>query len=342
MKNSYYNEGDPETSKYEGLLIDLLLKLQEMHDFKFKFYEIEQYGNENTETKEWNGLVRQLMDKGTEFEQKNNLPAKIIMLTWWLTTVILIAAYTAKLAAFMTVQNMKQEISSLEDLVKLNTIPFGTLKDSYVENFFANSHYEIHKIAYKMMKNYNTFVNDTLEGLERVRASYYLPEGHKDRFALISDSPLVDYASMQRPCNVERVGRLFGLQNYGFGLPKGSPFEKLFTSSILKLREDGYMDLLNKRWFINSCPDNRIGSEEHQMDIKNLSGVFLCYLGGLIVALLFVAVLWIREMTKSRKKVAVSTNIVVLYRKKTLLDEYPSLCFSKRSALNKNTKIFSE
>ncbi|XP_023213434.1 glutamate receptor 2-like [Centruroides sculpturatus] len=426
MKNSYYKEGDPITSKYEGLLIDLLLKLQEMHDFKFKFYEIEQYGNENDETKEWNGLVRQLMDKkidlalapltiswkrqevisftapyydlglailmpkynkktnenyfaflspfettvwltiavsviftslvlaicvnltpnnfknrrkeirktnqsvrdsswvtfpqalwwsfsslvspGTEFEQKNNLPARIIMVTWWLTTVILIAAYTAKLAAFMTVQNMKQEINSLEDLVKLNTISFGTLKDSYVENFFANSHYEMHKIAYKMMKNYNTFINDTLEGIERVRASYYLPEGHKDRFALISDSPLVDYAAMQRPCNVERVGRLFGLQNYGFGLPKGSPFEKLFTSSILKLREDGYMDLLNKRWFINNCPDNIIGSEEHQMDIKNLSGVFLCYLGGLTAALLFVAVLWIREITKSKKKVAVSSN----------------------------------
>ncbi|XP_023233661.1 glutamate receptor 2-like [Centruroides sculpturatus] len=332
MKIPYYKEGDPIHSKYEGLLIDLLLKLQEMLNFKFKFHEIKEYGIENPKTKEWNGLVRQLMDKkidlglaaftvswkrqevitftapyydlglailmpkynaktkqnyfaflspfettvwltiavsviftslvlaicvnltpsnfnnrrkeirktsqsvrdsswitfpqalwwsfsslvapGTEFEQQKNLPARIVMVTWWLTTVILIAAYTAKLAAFMTVQNMKQEINSLEDLVKLSSISFGSLNDSYVENFFANSHCETHKIAYKLMKNYNTFINDTFEGVERVRASYYLPEGHKDRFALISDSPLVDYASMQRPCNVERVGRLFGLVNY--------------------------------------------------------------------------------------------------------------------------------
>ncbi|XP_023213437.1 glutamate receptor U1-like isoform X1 [Centruroides sculpturatus] len=319
MKNPYYRNGDPITSKYEGLLIDLLIKLQEMLNFKFKLYEIEQYGNENPETKEWNGLVRQLMDKkidlalatltiswkrqevisftapyydlglailmpkynakttenyfaflspfettvwltiavsviftslvlaicvnltpsnfnnsrkeirktnqsvrdsswitfpqalwwsfsslvapGTEFEQKNNLPARIVMVTWWLTTVILIAAYTAKLAAFMTVQNMKQgnkiinyskyfktnffintlflEINSLEDLVKFDTIPFGTLKDSYVENFFANSHYEMHKIAYKMMRKQNTFKNETAVGIERVRASYYLPEGSR-------------------------------------------------------------------------------------------------------------------------------------------------------------------
>ncbi|XP_067128717.1 glutamate receptor ionotropic, kainate 2-like [Centruroides vittatus] len=426
MKNPYYKEGDPITSKYEGLLIDLLLKLQEMHDFEFKLHETKQYGNKNEETKEWNGLVRQLMDKkidlalapltiswkrqevisftapyydlgltilmpkynakttenyfaflspfeatvwftiavsviftslvlaicvnltptnfnnkrkertktsqnvgdsswftfpqalwwsfsslvapGTELEQKSNLPARIVMLTWWLTTVILIAAYTAKLAAFMTVQNMKQEINSLEDLVNFNTIPFGVLKDSYVENFFANSHYEIHKIAYRMMRKHNTFINDTNLGIERVRASYYLPEGHKDRFALISDSPLLDYSSTQRPCNVERVGRLFGLQNYGFGLPKGSPFEKPFTLSILKLREEGYMDFLNERWFINNCPDSRMGNEEHQMDINNLAGVFLCYVGGLTVALLFVAVLWIREKTKSEKKIVVSPN----------------------------------
>ncbi|XP_067128803.1 glutamate receptor 2-like [Centruroides vittatus] len=426
MKNRYYKEGQPITSKYEGFLIDLLLKLQQMHNFRFNLYEIEQYGNENPETKEWNGLVRKLMDKkidlalapltiswkrqeviiftapyydlglailmpkynakttenyfaflspfettvwvtivlaviftslvlaicvnltptnfnnsrierrktsqsvresswitfpqalwwsfssfvapGTELEQKNNLPARIVMVTWWLTTVILITAYTAKLAAFMTVQNMKQEISSLEDLVKLNTIPFGTLGDSQMENFFAHSHYEIHKIAYKMMKKYNTFINDTLEGIERVRASYYLPEGHKDRFALIYDSPILDYISMQRPCNVERVGRLFGLQNYGLGLPKGSPFEKQFTSSILKLREEGYMDFLNKQWFTNNCPDNRIGSEERQMEIKNLAGVFLCYVGGLIAALLFVAVLWIREKIKSKKAVVILSN----------------------------------
>ncbi|XP_023221363.1 glutamate receptor ionotropic, kainate 2-like [Centruroides sculpturatus] len=113
---------------------------------------------------------------------------------------------------------------------------------------------------------------------------------------------------MQRPCNVERIGRLFGLQNYGLGLPKGSPFEKQFTSSILKLREEGYMDFLNKRWFINNCADNRIGSEEHQMDINNLAGVFLCYVGGLTMALLFVGVLWIREKTKSNKKIVVLPN----------------------------------
>ncbi|XP_023213429.1 glutamate receptor 4-like [Centruroides sculpturatus] len=208
------------------------------------------------------------------------------MVSWWLTTVILIAAYTAKLAAFMTVQNMKQEVNSFEDLVKLNTISFGTLGNSYAEYFFVNSHYEMHKIAYKMMRKQNTFTNDTAVGIERVRASYYLPEGHKDRFAFIYDSPVVDYASMLRPCNVERVGRLSGLQNYDIGLPKGSPFEKPFTSSILKLREEGYIDFLNKRWFINNCPDNRVGSEEHQMDINNLAGVFLCYLGGLFVALL--------------------------------------------------------
>ncbi|XP_023213436.1 glutamate receptor ionotropic, kainate 2-like [Centruroides sculpturatus] len=230
------------------------------------------------------------------------------MVTWWLTTVILIAAYTAKLAAFMTVQNMKQAVNSLEDLVKFDTIPFGLLKDSHIEIFFANSHYEMHKIAYKMIRKENTFVNDPYEGIERVRASYYLPEGHKDRFAFIHDSPVLDYAVMQKPCNVERVGRLFGLQNYGLGLPKGSPFEKQFTSSVLKLREEGYVDFLNKRWFINSCPDNRIKSEELQMDIKNLAGVFLCYLGGLIMALLFVAVLWIREKTKSKKSMVVSPN----------------------------------
>ncbi|XP_067128727.1 glutamate receptor ionotropic, kainate 5-like [Centruroides vittatus] len=133
---------------------------------------------------------------------------------------------------------------------------YSKISSIYDSPEYETSHYEIHKIAYKMMKKHNTLINDSFVGIERVRASYYLPEGHKNRFAFIYDSPVLDYTAMQKPCNVERVGRLFGLQNYGLGLPKGSPFEKQFTSSILKLREEGYMDFLNKQWFTNNCPGN--------------------------------------------------------------------------------------
>lgn len=55
---------------------------------------------------------------------------------WWFFTLILIASYTANLAAFLTVERMRSPIESAEDLAKQNVIKYGTLYGGSTMTFF--------------------------------------------------------------------------------------------------------------------------------------------------------------------------------------------------------------
>jgi len=58
---------------------------------------------------------------------------------WWFFTLILIASYTANLAAFLTVERMISPIESAEDLAKQNAIKYGTLNGGSTMTFFKAS-----------------------------------------------------------------------------------------------------------------------------------------------------------------------------------------------------------
>ena len=52
-------------SRYEGFCIDLLAMIAEQLDFHFQLYLVpdNKFGAKSVKTNEWNGMVRELMDK---------------------------------------------------------------------------------------------------------------------------------------------------------------------------------------------------------------------------------------------------------------------------------------
>ena len=55
---------------------------------------------------------------------------------WYLTTVIVIASYTANLAAFLTVTRMKSPIENEEDLARQTKIKYGAVEHGSTYQFF--------------------------------------------------------------------------------------------------------------------------------------------------------------------------------------------------------------
>ncbi|ELU04581.1 hypothetical protein CAPTEDRAFT_40099, partial [Capitella teleta] len=69
-------------------------------------------------------------------------------------------------------------------------------------------------------------------------------------YAFIWDSPVLDFAVQQPPCDtVHTVGRVFGQVGYGLGLQKSSPYGEELSMYILQLRESGFLDDLKTKWF---------------------------------------------------------------------------------------------
>lgn len=114
---------------------------------------------------------------------------------------IIIATYTANLAAFLTFSRMKVTINSVESLGSQTKISYGTTKDSAAAEYFENSILPSYNAMYQFMKSRGTLSNSIAEGIERTR---------RDNVAFIFDSILLEAEMYKKPCNVFTVGKTFG------------------------------------------------------------------------------------------------------------------------------------
>ena len=120
---------------------------------------------------------------------------------WWAASMIMIATYTANLAAFLTFSRMKFTINSVESLASQTEISYGTQKDSPAAEYFEKSILPSYNAMYQFMKSRGTLANTVAEAIERVR---------EDNVAFIFDSILLEAEMYKAPCNVFTVGKTFG------------------------------------------------------------------------------------------------------------------------------------
>jgi len=69
-------------------------------------------------------------------EAPKNLSGRLVAATWWLFGFIIIASYTANLAAFLTVSRLEIPIETLEDLSKQYKIQYAPIADSPAYVYF--------------------------------------------------------------------------------------------------------------------------------------------------------------------------------------------------------------
>ena len=70
---------------------------------------------------------------------------------WYFFALIMIASYTANLAAFLTVETLERPIESAEDLASQTEIKYGTLKGGSTMKFFKDSTLEPFKTMWESM-----------------------------------------------------------------------------------------------------------------------------------------------------------------------------------------------
>ena len=134
---------------------------------------------------------------------------------WWFFTLIIIATYTANLAAFLTVVRMKNPVESLEDLANQNKIIYGTIENSSLHKFFIKRQDQgIYERMWSFMSNApkSPWVPNDKAGYARVK---------EEDYAFFWDAPILDYIK-QTECEVMTVGKPFNLKGYGIATPQGA------------------------------------------------------------------------------------------------------------------------
>ena len=213
------------------------------------------------------------------------LPAKILIGIWYFFVMILVATYTANLAAFLTFHRIPMGISSIDDLAAQVQVPYGTVKGSAIETFFANSPIRTYKTMGRFMNNTPSAMVDTsLEGVRRA-GSGILPTG--EDYVFIWDAPTLQYLTTKRPCSTRVLGRSFNRHGYGIVMPKGMSYRDRFSIEILKIRDRGNIEQFSADWFdAAECDSGPTLSDTGQVDVTNMVGVFILLAVGIALAIL--------------------------------------------------------
>jgi hypothetical protein len=70
------------------------------------------------------------------FTHKRAISSRIVAGIWWFFALIMLASYTANLAAFLTTTRSNNPINSAEDLAKQNKIKYGAVIGGSTLGFF--------------------------------------------------------------------------------------------------------------------------------------------------------------------------------------------------------------
>ena len=74
-------------------------------------------------------------------EAPKNLSGRLVAATWWLFGFIIIASYTANLAAFLTVSRLETPVANLDDLTKQYRIEFTPINGTLAAKYFERMSY---------------------------------------------------------------------------------------------------------------------------------------------------------------------------------------------------------
>ncbi|KHN73264.1 Glutamate receptor ionotropic, kainate 3 [Toxocara canis] len=221
---------------------------------------------------------------------------RIAAVIWWFFTLIIISSYTANLAAFLTAQRMLSPIESADDLAKQTKIKYGTLGRGSTMTFFSESKIETYERMWKLMSSQPTlFVNSSKEGIWRVKTSDY---------AYLMESSMLEYA-VERDCDLMQIGGLLDQKGYGIGLPKGSPYRELISTTILRLQEKTVLTELKDRWWKQQRGGGHCdASKATGVDLGTVSlyGIFIVLLVGLVISFAIAAVEFCTKTALETKK----------------------------------------
>ena len=165
--------------------------------------------------------------------------ARLLSGAWWFFSLILIASYTANLAAFLTVTKIETPINTVADLAAQTKIKYGTVKNTYAHSLFRSSDLEMIQKMWSFMSQIyaDSMVDNTTVGVEKVK---------KGDYALIWDTPIIKYIAMQE-CDTMVVGDDFDEKGLGIGVPIGAAYRDHISMALLSLNEDGTMQRLHDK-----------------------------------------------------------------------------------------------
>lgn len=245
-----------------------------------------------------------LMQQGSDIAPKS-VSCRIVAVSWWGFTLIIISSYTANLAASLTSSAMSGSINNIEDLAKQYKVAYGCGDGGSTQRMFKESKIATYKKIFLNMESRtpSVYTGGNSEGIERVL------KGRGD-FAFFMEAAAIEFALVEgkEGCELMQLGGLLDSKGYGIALPPGSPYTRDISDGVVKLIELGIVARLKKKWWkARPGREQDCGIKEEvsaRLGLSNLGGVFIFLIGGLLLSM----VIAVFEFIWNHRKLAVDDN----------------------------------
>lgn len=246
----------------------------------------EEYENQFTFLNSFWFTLGALMQQGSDVEPLA-LCVRFAGGIWFFFALIMIASYTANLAAFLTVETLVSPINRVEDLVNQQEIWYGMGKGGSTSKFFANSNNDVFQRLNAFMTGIHTdevLMDSNDAGVEKVEQS-------GGKYAFFMESSSIDYI-VERNCALAKVGYPLDSKGYGIGIKQGAPYKPLIDAAILRLKENGVLHRLQIKWWKQkrgggACAGKKGGGGVKPLGLGSVMGVFLVTMVGCTIAAVF-------------------------------------------------------
>nr|AMM70666.1 ionotropic receptor 8a [Heliconius melpomene rosina] len=278
-------------------------------------------------------------------EAPKALSGRTLVAAYWLFVVLMLATFTANLAAFLTVERMQTPVSSLEQLARQSRINYTVVESSTIHQYFINMKFaedtlyrvwkEITLNATSDQSQYRVWDYPIREQyghiLLAINASGPVPDAkigfqqvneHPEAdFAFIHDSAEIKY-EITRNCNLTEVGEVFAEQPYAIAVQQGSRLQEDLSRTLLDLQKERFLEQITSKYWNESarqaCPD---ADESEGITLESLGGVFIATLFGLGLAMITLA--WEVFYYKRKEKNKVTTIDATLEKKEAFIEKIP-------------------
>ncbi|KAF5281024.1 hypothetical protein FQA39_LY05229 [Lamprigera yunnana] len=262
-------------------------------------------------------------------EAPKSLSGRTLVAAYWLFVVLMLATFTANLAAFLTVEKMQTPVESLDQLARQSRINYTVVMNSQTHKYFINMKYAEDTLFrmwkeltlnastdetkyrvwdYPIREQYGHILLSINESMPVANAS----EGFRitnerlgGDFAFIHDSAEIKY-EISKNCNFSEIGEVFAEKPYAVAIQQGSYLQDPLSLAILDLQRDRFFEYLQSKYWNTSvrgeCPDD---FESEGITLESLGGVFITTLVGLALAMITLAgeVFYYRRKNTTDKRV---------------------------------------
>ncbi|XP_002064686.2 glutamate [NMDA] receptor subunit 1 isoform X1 [Drosophila willistoni] len=253
----------------------------------------------------WGVLLNSGIGEGTP----RSFSARVLGMVWAGFAMIIVASYTANLAAFLVLERPKTKLSGINDARLRNTmenLTCATVKGSSVDMYFRRQ--------VELSNMYRT-----MEANNYATAEHAIQDVKKGKLmAFIWDSSRLEYEA-SKDCELVTAGELFGRSGYGIGLQKGSPWTDAVTLAILEFHESGFMEKLDKQWIFHGHVQQNCELFEktpNTLGLKNMAGVFILVGVGIAggVGLIIIEVIYKKHQVKKQKRLDIARHAADKWR----------------------------